>query len=123
MSRRVVFLLAIFTFLQFTLGFALSPPSVAQEWGFRVKPQGMDSQNRRVNIDPGYITPAKLVLATTKDYSHRIYLGKGIYAEVTLIYSQKKYRILDWTYPDFRQEKYLAYFEEIRVKGLEGSEG
>ena len=43
---------------------------------------------RRVNIDPGYITPARLILATTKDHSHRVYLGKGIYGDLTLIYSQ-----------------------------------
>ena len=44
---------------------------------------------RQINIDPGYITPANVVLATTKDYSHRIYLDKGIYGEVTTIYKKK----------------------------------
>ena len=35
---------------------------------------------RRVNLDAGYICLAKLVLASTKDHSHRIYLSDGIYA-------------------------------------------
>jgi hypothetical protein len=69
---------------------------------------------RQVNIDPGYLTPAKLVLATTKDRAHRIYLGKGIYAEVTLLYQGGAFRELPWTYPDYRSEKYRAFFTRVR---------
>jgi hypothetical protein len=58
--------------------------------------------NRRgINIDPGYITPANVILATTKDYSHRIYLAKGIYGEVTTIYKKSGYIKLPWSYPDY----------------------
>ncbi|MHB0877711.1 MAG: DUF4416 family protein, partial [Anaerolineae bacterium] len=53
---------------------------------------------RRVDIDPGYISRTKLVLATTKDYGHRIYLGEGIYAEVTLSYRHGRFRPWPWTY-------------------------
>ncbi|MBI5409048.1 MAG: DUF4416 family protein [Nitrospirae bacterium] len=69
---------------------------------------------RRINLDPGYLDAAKVVLVSTKDFSHRIYLGKGIYGEVTLIYSGKNYRILPFTYPDFRTPEYLDVFKKAR---------
>lgn len=69
---------------------------------------------RKINIDPGYLTLAKLVLATTKDHVHRIYLYKGIYAEVTLHYKNKSFRPWSWTYPDYRSRKYREIFEQIR---------
>jgi len=69
---------------------------------------------RRINLDPGYISQSKLVLATTKNHAHRIYLGKGVYAEVTLRYQNKAFRPWEWTYPDYRTEEYLEIFEEIR---------
>ena len=69
---------------------------------------------RRINLDPGYISQSKLVLATTKNHSHRIYLNKGIYAEVTLRYQDKALRPWEWTYPDYRTEEYLEILEEIR---------
>jgi hypothetical protein len=69
---------------------------------------------RTVNLDPGYITLSNLVLATTKNYSHRIYLGAKIYAEVTLIYKNHHFRSLEWTYPDYK--KNTSFFEEVRNK-------
>lgn len=69
---------------------------------------------RRINLDPGYIDAAKVVLVSTKDFSHRIYLGKGIYGEVTLIYSGNNYQILPYTYPDFRTEEYFEIFRKAR---------
>jgi hypothetical protein len=69
---------------------------------------------RRVNLDPGYVSLGKLVLATTKDYSHRIYLGQGIYAEVTLRYEHGHFRAWEWTYPDYASARYLEIFGEIR---------
>lgn len=69
---------------------------------------------RPINLDPGYLTSSKLILATTKDYSHRIYLSKGIYAEVTLYYQKGKYQPWPWTYPDYQTTEYLAFFEKIR---------
>jgi hypothetical protein len=70
--------------------------------------------SRTVNLDPGYVTPSRLVLATTKDYAHRIYMAKGIYAEVTLIYRDGGFRPLDWTYPDYRKPVALTFFEKVR---------
>jgi hypothetical protein len=57
---------------------------------------------------------AQVVLATAKNYSHRSYIGKGYYAEVTLIYSGGDFRPLDWTYPDYRGETALTFFRELR---------
>lgn len=69
---------------------------------------------RRINIDPGYLNLAKLVLASTKDYKHRIYLGKGIYSEIALFYENRSFRPWDWTYPDYRTDEYIAIFHKIR---------
>ncbi|MDD5692711.1 MAG: DUF4416 family protein [Candidatus Omnitrophica bacterium] len=69
---------------------------------------------RPINIDPGYVDMAKLVLASTKDYAHRIYLRKGILAEVTLSYRENSFSPNDWTYPDYRSPEYIAIFNQIR---------
>ena len=73
---------------------------------------------RRVNLDPGLLTAESLVLATTKPYSHRIYLGKGIYAEVTLIRRRDGYEPMPWTYPDYRDERTLRFLEGVRSRML-----
>lgn len=62
---------------------------------------------RNINLDPGYLTPAKIILASTKDYSHRIYLKDGIYGEVTLIFRQGRFVPHINTYRDFQDERYL----------------
>jgi Domain of unknown function (DUF4416) len=69
---------------------------------------------RRVNLDPGYVDLAKLVLATTKDRQHRLYLGQGIYAEVTLRFTGGRFVPWEWTYPDYRTPEYLAFFDAVR---------
>ncbi len=69
---------------------------------------------RRINLDPGYVSLAKLVLATTKNHGHRIYLGQGIYAEVTLHYRNKIFCPWEWTYPDYASPPYIAIFNHIR---------
>ncbi len=69
---------------------------------------------RPVNLDPGYLNLAKLVLATTKDRAHRLYLNAGIYAEVTLHYRDGAWQAWPWTYPDYRKPEYLAWFERVR---------
>lgn len=72
------------------------------------------NDKRKINIDPGYINEAKLVLTTTKDFSHRIYLGKGIYAEVTLQYKNGTFIDLPTTFPDYRTIEYKNIFLRIR---------
>ncbi|MDP2904955.1 MAG: DUF4416 family protein [Candidatus Omnitrophota bacterium] len=69
---------------------------------------------RNINIDPGYVCLSKLVLATTKDYAHRVYLNRGIYAEIALTFKNKSFTALDWTYPDYRSAEYIAIFNQIR---------
>jgi hypothetical protein len=71
---------------------------------------------RRINLDPGYLTEAKVVLATTKDFPHRIYIGRSIYAESTLHYDKHKrsYQPVEHTYPDFRTEYCLKLFNGAR---------
>jgi hypothetical protein len=69
---------------------------------------------RKINIDPGYLTMAKLVLASTKDYSHRIHLNNGIFAEITLTYRNKNFQPHEWTYLDYRSEEYIRVFQQIR---------
>ncbi len=75
--------------------------------------------NRAINLDPGYITAAKLVLATTKDYSHRVYLDRGIYAEVTLHYHGGTWQAWPWTYPDYAASSYHEFFTQVRSRLLE----
>jgi len=70
---------------------------------------------RRINLDPGYLCGGKLVLATTKDHAHRLYLGEGIYAEVTLAYRHGAWQPWPWTYPDYRSEEYAAILSVIRA--------
>jgi len=70
---------------------------------------------RIINIDPGYLDMAKLILASTKDYKHRIYLDKGIYAEITLFYQNKNFTPWEWTYPDYKSSDYIAIFNHIRA--------
>jgi len=69
---------------------------------------------RRVNIDPGYVTLSKLVLVTTKDYSHRVYIGRGIFAETTLRYRGGTFEFHDTTYPDYRTPLALEFFNRVR---------
>jgi hypothetical protein len=77
----------------------------------------LDSR-RQVNIDPGYISKAHLILATGKAYTHRPYLRGGIYADLTLVYQGKKFCSLPWTYPDYADEKQLLMLSKIRAKYL-----
>ncbi len=70
---------------------------------------------RRVNLDPGYILLERLVLVTFKNFSHRIYLGRGVYAEVTLLFRHGQFHPLPWTYPDYATPEARAIFLEIRA--------
>ncbi len=79
--------------------------------------------NRRINIDPGYICLEHVILATTKGYTHRPYLRDGIYADLTLIYRNKSFQPLEWTYPDYRQEVVITLFNQFRKKYLEDLKG
>ena len=80
----------------------------------RIEKQHSKAGKRTINIDPGYLDLAKLVLFSTKDYTHRIYLDKGIYAEGTLFYKDNAFNPWPWTYPDYKSAEYLNIFGSIR---------
>ena len=69
---------------------------------------------RKINIDPGYLMRSRVVLASAKDYSHRIYLGKGIYGEVALYYQGNHFNPLPYTYFDYREPRTIELFEKAR---------
>jgi len=69
---------------------------------------------RLVNIDPGYLLSERFVLATGKNYTHRIYLRAGIYADLTLIYHNGGFHALDWTYPDYAGEAIIRFLKSVR---------
>lgn len=71
---------------------------------------------RRVNIDPGYLLPARFVLATGKNFTHRIYLDRGIYADLTLIFQNGRFVSLPWTYADYAGEEIQAFLMAVRKK-------
>jgi hypothetical protein len=71
---------------------------------------------RRVNIDPGYVSLGKMVLASTKNHAHRLYLGQGVYGDGTLTYQRGRFRPWPWTYPDYASDGYCALFNEIRER-------
>jgi hypothetical protein len=71
---------------------------------------------RMVNVDPGYIARDKLVLASTKDFYHRLYLADGIYGEVTLHFRKGVFRFFSWTYPDYKEPSFLEFLTKARAK-------
>lgn len=100
-----------------------SLPDVKQITNRIEEKYALPSGSRRVNIDPGYLCLQHVVLATTKGYTHRPYLREGIYADLTLIYQDKSFRPLEWTYPDYRQDEIIGLFNRFRKKYLEALRG
>jgi hypothetical protein len=94
----------------------IHPDKITRAKRFALKQEKKFSQNnkRRINIDPGYLNQAKLVLSTTKDFAHRIYLKHRIFAEVTLIYKNRGFQDLPWTFPDYRTPEYKEIFLQLR---------
>jgi len=82
-------------------------------------PQGAARVQRPINIDPGYVHRYKVILATTKDHSHRVYIAEGIYAEVTLHWHQNRWTPWPWTYADYQSETAQAFFQKARTAYLE----
>ena len=82
----------------------------------RVEKRYAIGENRRVNIDPGYLLLERFVLATGKNFPHRIYVGSGIYADLTLIFTKGRFQTLPWTYPDYAGDDMRALLEKIRDK-------
>lgn len=78
-----------------------------------------DARGRVFNVDPGLVTHYSVILATTKGYAHRIYLGEGIYAEPALLFRRGALDALPWTYPDFQTPAAHGFFREARRLLLE----
>lgn len=96
----------------------------SNSWEVEFKSQNDYPESRPLNIDPGYITEAKLVLATTKDRDHRLYLSDGIFAEVTLFQKHGQWQSSRWTYPDYKRADYRDFFDKCRgyLRGCYASE-
>jgi hypothetical protein len=69
---------------------------------------------RPINLDPGYLETSKLVLASMKNFSHRLYLGSGVYGELTLLVRGGRWEAMAWTFPDFASGRYHGYLEQVR---------
>jgi hypothetical protein len=80
---------------------------------------GADTRGRVFNLDPGIITHYSVILATTKGYAHRIYLGEGIYAEPTLLFRRGALDALPWSYPDYQTPSAHSFFRKARRRLLE----
>ncbi len=94
----------------------------------RIEDRFRGKGHRTVNVDPGTISLERLVLATGKNYTHRIYLSSGVYADLTLVYHRKSFRGLPWTYPDYADPEVIEMFNQVRhryklqLRGLPDSE-
>ncbi len=82
----------------------------------RLESEYAGGDRRRVNIDPGYLTHERFVLATGKNFTHRIYLKDGIFADLTLIYRKGGFQDLPWTYPDYAHASMKTFLGQVRNK-------
>ena len=81
----------------------------------RLEEKFLRNNNRMINLDPGYLTEAKFILASAKNFQHRIYLGDGIFAEQELRWQRGEWNPFEWTYPDYRTNEYKKIFKDIRI--------
>lgn len=89
----------------------------------RIRGAAGRAPERPVNLDPGYLTASALVMATAKDFSHRIPLAGGIYAHLELLFTKTDVRFLDWTYPDIRRDACRRFFLDVRKNYLKELRG
>ncbi|MCA1928154.1 MAG: DUF4416 family protein, partial [Calditerrivibrio sp.] len=75
---------------------------------------------RKLNLDPGYVAIEKVVAASTKNFTHRIYMGKGIYGDLQLQRRGKRYEPLPWTFHDYALNATLSFFDRVREKIMDG---
>ena len=87
---------------------------MTNDWEAEFQEFTVCSAERALNIDPGYLDLGKLILASTKDHAHRIYLSEGIFAETTLMYTQKQWKPLPWSYPDYQSPGYQKFLTQCR---------
>ncbi len=82
----------------------------------RIEKAFLRNGGRQVNIDPGYISLERLILATGKNYTHRVYLAKGIFADLTLLFNKGSFRPLEWTFKDYASPEIISLFNEVRER-------
>jgi hypothetical protein len=74
------------------------------------------------------MTAAKVVLFSTKDYTHRVYVGDNIFAEATLKFKNKNFEPFEYTYADYRlaevreflsfhRKEYMTRLKDLRKTG------
>ncbi|MBC77834.1 MAG: hypothetical protein CME64_17645 [Halobacteriovoraceae bacterium] len=85
-------------------------------WADGVEGQHLDSESRVINMDIGILVKEQMILATSKPYAHRIYLGSGVYADLTYKYENKSYQFLPWTYPDYKCPEKVELFNSLRTR-------
>jgi hypothetical protein len=78
-----------------------------------------ENGQRAVNIDPGMVTAERLVLATSKNFTHRIYIGRGVHADLSLIYQGKSFQPLPWTFADYRKQEVIEFWNVVRSLFME----
>ena len=89
--------------------------------GIKLKTNNIENRHtqdgkRILNIDPGYVALERLVLATGKNYTHRVYLSKGIFADLTLIFNRGSFRPLEWTFKDYASPEIISLFNDVRER-------
>jgi hypothetical protein len=85
----------------------------------RVEEVWADSRGRVCNLDPGIVTHYSVIVATTKGYAHRVYLGEGVYAEPALLFRHGGLDTLPWSYPDYQTQPAHDFFKEVRRRLLQ----
>jgi hypothetical protein len=82
-----------------------------------------NAKGRQINLDPGYLDTYKVVLASTKFGGQKIYIGQGIYADMTLVMYKGQWESFEWGFPDFKSRRYDDVLSIIRdsYKGKGGS--
>jgi len=98
-----------------------------KHWAFDFERRYMEQGNRKINIDPGLLSSERLILATGKNYTHRIYIGRGVWTDLTLIFQKGSFRVLPWTYPDYATQFSIDFWNNARQLYLDilryGSKG
>lgn len=106
------------TFLTFQQNYDVGETAVTKlqtnAWEAEYAALGRHPESRPLNLDPGYLTSAKLVLSSTKDHTHRLYLGQGIFGEITLFYRHGAWRDHEFTFPNYRRADYHEFFSACR---------
>ena len=86
----------------------------AKLWAYDFEKKFMQEDKRLINIDPGILTLEQMILSTFKSYSHRIYLDRGVFADLNYIFKDKSYQKLEWTYPDYAHPEIIEAFNHMR---------